>query len=79
MPIPKTVEQIVEIITSRIAKGVDGYKPGDRLPTYPQLAEELPASVATVGRAIRELREAGLLVGVRGEGVWVAERRTTDG
>jgi DNA-binding GntR family transcriptional regulator len=78
MPIPKTAAQIVELIRDRIRTGV--YRPGERLPTYPELAAdpEIKSSTATVGRAIRELREAGDLVGVRGEGVWVAER-TTDG
>jgi DNA-binding GntR family transcriptional regulator len=78
MPIPKTAAQIVELIRERVRNRESGYRPGERLPTYPELADELGSSVATVGRAIRELRQAGILVGVRGEGVWVAER-TTDG
>lgn len=74
MPIPKTVDQIVELISARVAEGADGYQPGNRLPTYPQLADELGSSVASIGRAIQKLRRAGVLVGVRGEGVWVAEK-----
>lgn len=73
MPIPKTAAQIVELIRERIRTGV--YKPGQRLPTYPELAadEHINSSTATVGRAIRELRHAGWVVGVRGEGTWVSE------
>lgn len=78
MPIPKTAAQTVEIITARIKHGGPGYRPGDRLPNYAELAASIPTSVATLGRAMRELRRLGLVVGVRGEGTWVAEG-STDG
>lgn len=78
VPIPKTVAQTVEIISDRIRHGGAGYRPGDRLPTYEELAATIPTSVATLGRAMQQLRAAGIVVGVRGEGTWVAER-TTDG
>lgn len=78
MPIPKTVDQIVDIISARIRRGEPGYQPSDRLPTYRQLAAELETPVASVNRAIRRLRDAGILVGIRGGAVYVAER-TTDG
>jgi DNA-binding GntR family transcriptional regulator len=74
MPIPKSVAQVVALLTDRITSKKPGYKPGDKLPTYEQLMDELPASRATLGRAIRELKNSGLLVGMRGGGVWVAER-----
>lgn len=74
VPIPKTVAQTVEIITERIRHGGVGYQPGDRLPTYEELAASIPTSIATLGRAMVRLRAAGLVVGVRGEGTWVAER-----
>lgn len=74
MPIPKTVVEIVEIIRERVRSGAPGYQPGNQLPTYPRLADELGSSPATVGRAIRVLRAEGVLHGVRGEGVYVPER-----
>jgi len=74
VPIPKTAAQTVEIITERIQHGGPGYRPGDRLPNYADLAATIPTSVATLGRAMQQLRAAGLVVGVRGEGTWVAER-----
>ena len=76
VPIPKTVAQTVEIITDRIRHGGPGYRSGDRLPTYEELAATIPTSVATLGRAMQQLRATGLVVGVRGEGTWVAERDT---
>lgn len=76
MPIPKTVAQTVDIISERIQHGGPGYRPGDRLPNYAELAASIPTSKATLGRAMRLLREAGLVVGVRGEGTWVAEDGT---
>jgi len=74
VPISKTVAQTVEIITERIQHGGPGYRPGERLPTYEELAATIPTSVATLGRAMQQLRAAGVVVGVRGEGTWVAER-----
>lgn len=76
MPIPKTVVEIVDIIRERVRTGEPGYRPGNQLPTYPRLAEELGSSPATVGRAIRVLRGEGVLKGVRGEGVYVPEEAT---
>ena len=75
VPIPKTVDQIVEIITERVRRREPGYEPGAQLPTYKQLAEELGTPIASVNRAIRKLREAGVLVGIRGGAVYVAERQ----
>lgn len=74
MAIPKSAAQVVALLTERINRGEPGYQPGDKLPTYEQLMDELPASRATLGRAIRQLKDSGLLVGMRGGGIWVAER-----
>lgn len=76
MSIPKTVDQVVDIISDRVSRQADGYKPGDRLPTYSQLAAELKTPLASINRAIRRLREAGILVGIRGGAVYVAEKDT---
>lgn len=74
MSIPKTVAQIVEIVKANVASGKSGWEPGTKLPTYKDLAKQMRCSPATVGRAVKVLRHEGVLVGVRGEGVWVAER-----
>lgn len=74
MPIPKSRAQVLAVLTDRIQRGESGYQPGDKLPTHEALAKELPSSRATVARAISDMQEAGLLVGVRGSGVYVAER-----
>lgn len=76
MPIRKSAAQVRALLTERIARGDDGYRPGDQLPTYDQLVEELPATRATVWRAIKSLRDEGILVGMRGGGVWVADGST---
>lgn len=73
MPIRKSAAQVRALLTERIARGDEGYRPGDQLPTYDELVQELPASRATVWRAIKDLRDEGVLVGLRGGGVWVAE------
>lgn len=73
MSIPLTVVQVRDELTRRIHRRDAGYRPGDRLPTHEQLAAELPSSRASVARAIALLRAEGILVGVRGSGVYVAE------
>jgi len=75
MSIRKSTAQVRALLTERIERGDPGYLPGDQLPTYDELVKQLPATRATVGRAIKELRDAGILVGMRGGGVWVAERQ----
>jgi len=74
MPIRKSAVQVRALLTERIEKREPGYQPGEQIPTYDQLALDLPASRATVWRAIKELRNEGVLVGLRGGGVYVAER-----
>lgn len=73
MPIPKSVAQVRALLTERIRRREPGYQPGDRLPTHEELAEQLPSSRASVARAIALLKDDGLVVGVRGSGVYVAE------
>jgi DNA-binding GntR family transcriptional regulator len=53
------------------------WKPGKRLPTEQQLARELPYSLGTVQRALRELVDDGLVVRVQGQGTFVAQARKT--
>jgi DNA-binding GntR family transcriptional regulator len=76
MPIPKSVAQVRALLTIRIQRGDPGYQSGDKLPTHEELAAQLPSSRASVARAIALLKDDGLLVGIRGSGVYVAERPT---
>lgn len=49
-------------------------KPGDKLPSGPQLAERYSVARMTVQQAIRVLRDEGLVVSRQGSGVYVRER-----
>ena len=53
------------------------YAPGARLPTRHQLMEELGLARASVDKLIGELRDAGILVSIKGSGTYVAGRKGT--
>jgi DNA-binding GntR family transcriptional regulator len=72
MPLPNTYINIVTDIADRAASGE--YPPGYELPSYRQLADEYKVGISTVSRAIALLRERGVVVGIPGKGVYVAER-----
>jgi DNA-binding GntR family transcriptional regulator len=69
--IPHTARQIADDVRRRVAAGE--LKRGERLPTYEQIAEEYSSSRRTVGRAVEMLKAEGIVVGVQGAGVFVAE------
>lgn len=71
MPRPKDYERIVGSITDQIYSGA--LQPGQRLPTYRQLAEDYEVSVTTLQTALRLLRALGLVEGQQGKGMWVAD------
>ncbi|HEX3731810.1 MAG TPA: GntR family transcriptional regulator [Mycobacteriales bacterium] len=50
------------------------YKPGDKLPSGNELAEEYGVARMTVQNALQTLREEGLVVSRQGSGVFVRER-----
>lgn len=72
--IPMSSAQIVEDLTARIAAGE--WAPGDRLPSYNELADLYSVRFTTIARVILILRERGIVVGVPGKGTYVAERAT---
>lgn len=69
MPARMTYRDIADDLAARIKAGE--YKPGDKLPTYPQLADLYSVSYATAQRAITTLRDRGLARGEPGRGVFV--------
>ena len=71
VPIPHTAQQIEADLVRRIAAGE--FPRGSRLPTYDALAEEYGSARRTVGRAVEALKARGIVVGVPGSGVYVAE------
>lgn len=70
--VPMSSTEIVEDIAARIERRESGYLPGDKLPTYAELAELYSVSQATAARVYRDLRVRGLIKGTSGRGVYVA-------
>jgi GntR family transcriptional regulator len=65
--------RIVEHYTAAIAAKV--LKPGDWLPTQPQIAEQWECSLTPVRHALSELEHAGLIENLQGKGARVLPRR----
>lgn len=68
-------EQIVAQVTEAVATGL--LRPGERLPTVRQLADELDIAPGTVARAYSELERQKLVVTEGARGTRVAERAGT--
>ncbi|MGW7726169.1 GntR family transcriptional regulator [Streptomyces canus] len=66
--------QVADWISHRIEIGE--LQPGARLEGERELAEQLGVAVGSVRRAVKELREAGVLVTLAAKGTYVAERAT---
>lgn len=64
--------QIIEQMKFAIARGE--LKPGDRLPTFRQLAVDLSINLNTVVRAYRELEIEGVIETQQGSGTFVGHR-----
>lgn len=56
---------------------ISALKPGERLPTVKSMMERFEVSQATIDRALRGLREAGLVESRVGSGTFVARQRKT--
>ncbi|MEU7699337.1 winged helix-turn-helix domain-containing protein [Streptomyces sp. NPDC039028] len=61
--------QLADVIAAKIATGE--YAPDRMIPTPARLAEEFGIAVLTARRAMRELRERGLIITVPGKGSYV--------
>ena len=62
-------QQVVETVKNEILSG--RYQPGQKLPSEAALVKRFGASRITVGRALRELRQAGLIQSRPGSGSYV--------
>jgi GntR family transcriptional regulator, arabinose operon transcriptional repressor len=62
-------QQVVEVVKNEILSG--RYQPGQKLPSEAALVKRFGASRITVGRALRELRQAGLIQSRAGSGSFV--------
>jgi GntR family transcriptional regulator len=63
-------EQAADYVADRIERG--DLRPGQKLPAERDLADEWGIAYQTVRRAMRELRERGLVVSRVGKGTFVA-------
>jgi len=64
-------QQIVDRLKREVSEG--RLRPGDILPSFRQLAEDLLVSVITVKRAYEELEREGIIYRRQGLGTFVAE------
>lgn len=64
-------DQIYEDLIDRIRTGE--YPPGTELPSYRELAKLYSVGRTTISVVLKRLKDAGLVVGVQGRGVFVAE------
>jgi GntR family transcriptional regulator len=65
--------QLKQVLQSDIERGV--YKPGERLPSEPELTRQYGVSRITVRQALDELEAEGRVVRRHGKGTYVAEPR----
>ncbi|HEV2580056.1 MAG TPA: GntR family transcriptional regulator [Ktedonobacteraceae bacterium] len=71
-PVP-LYHQLKQVLREQIERG--DYRPGDRLPSEPELIRQYGISRITVRQALDELEAEGLIVRRHGKGTYVAERR----
>ncbi|HEY6274723.1 MAG TPA: winged helix-turn-helix domain-containing protein, partial [Streptosporangiaceae bacterium] len=58
--------RIADDIRAKIQAGE--YPPGEKLPTYDELAEQYRCSIAAARRAVELLRQQGLVITAQGKG-----------
>lgn len=68
---PADYVRLVEAITDQIRSGE--LAPGDKLPSYSQLAAKYNTSISTTQAALRILRDRGLIEGHQGKGTFVTD------
>jgi len=70
-------EQIVHRIKELISRGV--LQPEEKMPSVRELASRLLVNPNTVAKAYQELERQGVIVSVRGKGVFVAKPASSPG
>ncbi|MEV0269582.1 winged helix-turn-helix domain-containing protein [Hamadaea sp. NPDC050747] len=70
-PVSKT-QQIINDLTNQITSGQ--LQPGDRLPSNNELRAQYDVSITVVRNALQWLKARGLVEGVHGVGIFVADR-----
>lgn len=65
--------QIADWVAAHIEDG--SWQPGHRLPAERTMADNWGVAYLTIRRAMKELRERGLIVSVQGRGTYVIERK----
>ena len=63
--------QIIDELLARIASGV--YKPGERIPSVRDLAEEARVNPNTMQRALAEIERSGYIISLRTSGRFITE------
>ena len=71
---PAYYERVYAGISQKITNRVEGYRPGDRLPTIAQMADEYAVAQTVVKTALTLLGRDGWTRGVQGKGTFVADR-----
>ena len=66
-------QNLLEAITSGI------YGPGQKLPSEAALVRKFGASRITIGHAVRELKDQGLVYRIAGSGTYVRRRAAKEG
>jgi GntR family transcriptional regulator of arabinose operon len=69
-------QQVLEAVKNEILSG--RYQPGQKLPSEAALVKRFGASRITIGRALRELRQAGLIQSRAGSGSYVGPAASGD-
>ncbi|WIV60009.1 GntR family transcriptional regulator [Amycolatopsis nalaikhensis] len=65
-------QQVAAVLKAAILTGA--YQPGDRLPSYTELASQYGVAVMTAQKAVGVLRDEGLVVSRQGKGSFVRQR-----
>jgi len=66
-----------EMVLKELSATIAEMRPGDRLPTEQQLAEQFGVSSMTVRRALEVLSNAKRIIGIRGRGTFVSQPAVT--
>ena len=69
--------QVIEILSNDILSG--RYEAGQKLPSEAALVHQFRTSRITIGRALRELKNRGMIAGVAGSGTYVCDVPRRDG